>query len=379
MTRVPRRASRREFLKGKAALDAVTDRLDEVPASSSAEHKASGAADALGASGIPQISSGAYLIQFARRAMACQFEIYLNARQYENGSEAALEALDLVEQLEDQLTVYRDHSEISQLNRTAADRPVAVEPRLFELLALAVDLHRQTKGAFDITAGPLSKIWGFTRRAGAIPTNDELAASLDLVGSQHLQLDAEQHTVAFLRHGVSINLGAIGKGYALDRCAEQLTDAGIDDVLLHGGNSSVLARGSHAATPRQGWSIGVRNPLRPEQRLGELRVVDQALATSGSGSQFFIHEGQRYGHILDPRTGWPAQGVLSTTVIAPTAALADALSTALYVMGPDEAVEFCREHEEIAALMVCPGEKLGELKMYGWNIPPNQWHPITDR
>jgi FAD:protein FMN transferase len=119
----------------------------------------------------------------------------------------------------------------------------------------------------------------------------------------------------------------------------------------------------------------VRNPLRPERRLGELHVIDAALATSGSGSQFFVHEGQRYGHILDPRTGWPARGVLSTTVIAPSAAMADALSTALYVMGPEAAEQFCRDHTEIAALMACPGDRAGSITLHGWNLHSGQWHP----
>jgi thiamine biosynthesis lipoprotein len=277
MSEAPRLPTRRDFLKGKAALQAAADRLDA----------ALGPAD-------DETSSepgGAYLVQLARRAMACQFEITLNAGQYDDGSSAAIESLDLVEQLEDQLTVYRDHSEISQINQTAANGPVTIEARLFELLSLAVELHNRTAGAFDVTAGPLSKVWGFTRRAGAIPDAGELSESLELVGSQYLELNADSQTIRFLRPGIGINLGAIGKGYALDRCAELLDAADIGDFLLHGGNSSVLARGSHGAYPGQGWSIGIRNPLRPERRLGELWITDQALATSGSGSQFFIHEG----------------------------------------------------------------------------------------
>jgi thiamine biosynthesis lipoprotein len=361
MSDSPLLPTRRDFLKGKAAVQAAADRLDAALYGSQLQQDPTG---------------GTYLIHFARRAMACQFEVYLNAGQHEAGSTVAIEALDLVDQLEDQLTVYRDHSEISQLNVRAAEHPVEVEPRLFELLSQTVELHQITDGAFDITAGPLSKVWGFTRRAGAIPNEADIAEALQRVGSQYLQLDAEARTVSFSRPGVSINLGAIGKGYALDRCAELFAAAGVDDVLLHGGNSSVLARGSHGATPGQGWAVGVRNPLRPERRLGELQIISQALATSGSGSQYFIHEGQRYGHILDPRTGWPAQGVLSTTVIAPTAAMADALSTAFYVMGPKSVESFCEQHPEIAALMVCPGDRAGSIVLHGWNLRLGQWRPV---
>ena len=162
----------------------------------------------------------------------------------------------------------------------------------------------------------------------------------------------------FLQAGIEINLGSIGKGYALDRAGELLAECGVDDYLLHGGNSSVLARGAHAELGADGgWSVGVRDPLHPARRLGQLRVRDRALATSGSGTQFFVHHGKRYGHMLDPRTGQPAEGVLSATVLAPTAAEADALSTAFYVMGPEQTAAYCDQHPEIAALMFCPGTR----------------------
>ena len=152
--------------------------------------------------------------------MACQFDVFLNAGQNPAGTESALAALDLVEALEDQMTVYREHSEISRLNRTAADRPVIVERRLLSLLQQALELHRATEGAFDITAGPLSKIWGFYRRAGRVPSPAELEEARQRVGSHWVKLDSDAGTVQFLRPGLEINLGAIGKGYALDRCAE---------------------------------------------------------------------------------------------------------------------------------------------------------------
>lgn len=286
--------------------------------------------------------------------MACEFQIFLNAGQYARGAEIAMCCLDLVDQLEDQLTVYRSHSEISQINERAFAGSVEVEPRLFALLQLAVKLWRETDAAYDITSGPLSKLWGFTRRAGAIPASADLAAALAKIGSQHLAFDDERHTLGFLEQEVELNLGSIGKGYALDRCAELLHEHEIGDFLLHGGHSSVLGFGSHGATPGEGWLVGMRNPLRPSKRLGEVRLGDGALATSGSGTQFFVHEGTRYGHILDPRSGWPAQGVLSSTVLAPTAALADALSTAFYVLGPEGAERYCHSHPEIGAILLSP-------------------------
>jgi thiamine biosynthesis lipoprotein len=280
----------------------------------------------------------------------------------------------MVERLEEQLSVFRESSEVSHINATAHLQPVSVEPRLFVLLQWAVQLHRDTNGAFDITAGPLSQAWGFKRRSGAIPTPDKLEQALSRVGSRHLRLDATVCSVAFDRPDMEINLGAIGKGYALDRCGEVLDEAGVGDYLLHAGSSSVLARGSHAATG-EGWTIGLRHPLRLARQLGEIHLRDRALSTSGSGTQFFEHEGRRFGHILDPRTGWPAEGVLTATAIAPTAAAADALSTALYVMGPARAAEFCSTHGEIGAVLTVAGRVAGDVEVVVINLDSQTWTP----
>ncbi len=347
------RSTRREFLQGKAAADALIDLT-----SATSDDLASAAA-----------ARGAYLLKLSRPAMACQFEFFFNAGQYVDANEMGLLALDLVDRLEDQLTVFREHSEVSRLNRHAADEPVKIEPGLYRLLKLAVEIHEQTGGAFDVTAGPLSRAWGFTNRAGSIPSEAKLAAARRSVGSQFLDLDDDRCTVHFTKAGAEINLGSIGKGYALDRCAELLSAAGIHDFLLHGGTSSVLARGTHAAVaPEHGWLVGVPDPLRPRRRLGQLRVVDRALATSGAGVQFFVDEERRYGHILDPRTGQPAEGVVSATVLAPSAAEANALATAMYVMGPQAAQAYCTSHPHVAAILLCPGERQGSLERRMFNL-----------
>ncbi len=381
----PAKTTRRDFLQGKSAVRAL-------------EGAVSGTPDELP----PPVAQAArtYLLTIARQAMACEFEVLLNAGQYPAGTDAALAALDLVEQLEAQLTVYRDTSEIMAINYRAASEPVAVEPRLFELLARAVELSAATGGAFDITSGPLSKVWGFYRRQGSMPSDDEIAEALGLVGSGKLALDRGRRTIRFSHAGMELNLGAIGKGYALDRAAALLQSGGIHDFCLHGGNSSVLARGSRIANCKlqianleldesgqsemrhleseitSGWTIALRHPLKPEVRLAEFRLIDQALGTSGSGTQFFHYQSRRYGHVLDPRTGWPSDKVLSATVIAPTAEQADALSTALYVMGLDAAREFCQSRPEIAALLVTSGAKAGATELHPLNLAEDAWREL---
>ena len=170
--------------------------------------------------------------------------------------------------------------------------------------------------------------------------------------SQVVELNLADSTIRVLAPSVELDLGAIGKGYAIDRVAEYLASQQQAHFLIHGGFSSLRAHGQHNG--HAGWPVGLRNPLFPDRNYATLLLKDRALASSGSNVQFFRHQGQRYGHILDPRTGWPALGMLSVTVTAPTATEADALSTAFYVMGLDAAAEYCREHPQIGAILVPP-------------------------
>lgn len=353
-----RKGSRRDFLTGKSATPTMTPR-DNGPRDET-----------------PSAAGESYFVRVTRQAMACEFEVRFSAGKYDHGTELALAALDLVETLENQLSVFRESSEICRINRTAAAEPVAVEARLFALIETTMRLCDETDGALDLTSGPLWEAWGFARREGAVPDKEQLAEALQHVGRHLVRLDPENRTIHFQKPGVGLNLGSVGKGYALDRCAEVLVDGRVDSFLIHGGNSSVVARGAPAthgdASPENdhaGWEVGIVHPLRPERRLAKLRLTNQALATSGSWAQSFVHEGRRYSHILDPRSGRPAEGILSATVVAPTATLADALSTALFVLGADKALEFCRNRPEIGAVLACPIRHSGGVEIRTIGLP----------
>jgi len=378
----PVKHSRRSFLQGQAAVRTVVD-------------AAAGWIDSAAELLSPLVESSADVLhlQAHRRAMACDFELLYHAdddhrdddgsveRQHEDESqsgdsratEAALEALDLIESLEAQMTIYRDHSEVIAINNQAADHPVEVEPRLFGLLQLAQTLHRETQGAFDLTTGPLLRAWGFLQREGRLPSEAEIRAALDRVGGDRLELDHERLTICFLDAGVEINLNAIGKGYALDRAAELLDERGLSDYLWHGGRSSVLARGCNRADARAGWTIGLPNPEEPGQLLGQFHLHDGALATAGGATQSFQHTGQRYGHLLDPRIGWPAQGLLTATALAPTAAEADALATAFFVMGTEATGRYCDLHPQVSAVLVRSAGDSGPAMVETFGIDAQQW------
>ncbi len=350
-----RKTNRRQFLQGQAAVDALQD----LQCSAEAED---GREALPGPNAWGRDARAEYLVQVGRRAMACDFQVFLNPGQYPGAVEAAVESLDLIEALEEQLTVYREQSEIMRINRSAAQQAVEVEPRLFELLHQCVMWSEATGGGFDITAGPLVKLWGFYTRQGRFPEPDEIEAVIRSIGSRFLRFDREQMTIRFARPGMDLNLGSVGKGYALDRCAEVLEAAGVWDYMIHGGQSSILARGGRSQQDGSApWVVALRHPLRPERRLAELQLRDQGLGTSGSGQQFFYHRGRRYGHVLDPRTGRPAEGVLSATVLAPSAAMADAMATSFFVLGVDVARAFCERHPELAVVFVLPAARKGTV------------------
>jgi thiamine biosynthesis lipoprotein len=306
--------------------------------------------------------------------MACQFDVLLNAQRDSAATEHAIAALDRIDELEDQLSVYRHRSEVSRLNAVAGQRPVRVEARLFALLQRSVELYHATGGAFDITSGPLIQLWRTARRQGLLPTTEQVEAAVARVGSNRLQLNPDERSVHFLAPSLTIDLGAIGKGYALDQCAEVLARAGVESYLIHGGTSSVLARGTRQSGENpSGWTVGVQHPLCREGRLLELQLCDRAVGTSGSGTHQFYMQGRRYGHILDPRSGYPVEGVLSATVVAPDAAAADALSTAFYVMGVEATREFCARFPDITALVTTAGRTAGEVVLHTFNADQLEW------
>jgi len=303
-----------------------------------------------------------------REAMGCRFEAVFNAGEVTDATELGMAVLDIVDEIEARISVYRSHTEFIRINAAPGDW-VTVSADTMALLMLARDLHAQTAGGFDIAAGPLVSAWGFMQRQGRTPEPDELDAALAVSGTRHLEIDEEASRVRLVASGAALNPGAIGKGWAIDRGMSFLQGSGVPSVLVHGGQSSVRAIGTQGPSlpGRGGWPVGLRHPLRPGRRLATITLHDKALGTSGSGTQFFIERGKRLGHILDPRTGRPAEGVHSATVIADSAAEADALATALYVLGPDGLAAIAPAGSTTGAILVMPTE-VGSLRVVLANL-----------
>lgn len=280
--------------------------------------------------------------------MACNFEAIV-ASIDDLGIVAAQACFDEVDRLESMLSIFRPSSELSFLNRNAAASAVAVGPELFNLLQFCRNVHRETEGAFDVTTGLLSRCWGFHDRKPRLPESGSLLAPLQSVGFHRVALGPNR-SVSFGSPELSINLGGVGKGYALDCGAAKLRTFGMTTALLSAGFSSILAIGS--GPDNAGWLVGLRHPVFKDQRLGTIRMRSCALGTGSQQEQWCEAGGQRYGHILDPRTGFPPEGTLSVTVIADSATRADALATAFFVGGPELANRYCAIHKEVLAIML---------------------------
>jgi thiamine biosynthesis lipoprotein len=291
------------------------------------------------------LSKSPYWIRVHRTAMACRFEVTLSGEDVRHVA-AAQRALVEASRLEDQLSVFRETSELTHVNRCAGDQAITVGRELFALLQQCRQLCDATEGAFDITSTPLSRCWGFLRRQGRLPDRGTINAARERVGMSGVRLDHLTHTVTFARHGVELNLGSIGKGYAVQCIAAALKRSGVPHALVSAGGSSAYGLGG-----RGGWSIDLTSRRVARKRLAHLRLRNAALGTSGAGEQYVDVNGIRYGHVIDPRTGWPAQGLLSASVITANAAKADALATAFLVAGEDLARRYCAQHPGTMALL----------------------------
>ncbi len=269
-------------------------------------------------------------VRLAVHAMATRFEIYLPGEDTARLRSAGEEALREIEALELQLSRYRSESDIYRTNARAYREPVRLEARLFALLKRAAELSRLTDGAFDITVTPLLRAWGLDG-GGKIPEPSELEAAHARVGISAMHLCGSDSTVRFEREWMEIDLGAIGKGYAIERAVEVIRECGVTSALIHGGTSTIYALG--APPDADAWRVAIDDPTNGGTLPDALDLRDCSLSVSAVHGKSFTREGKRYGHVIDPRTGAPTEGALLAAVWGPSPTDTDALSTALLVLG----------------------------------------------
>ena len=272
------------------------------------------------------------MVTLSTHAMATRFELLLYGADEVRLRAAGEEALSEIERLEAQLSCYLTDSEISWINHRADLEAVRVEPRLFHLLKHCAAFSRATDGAFDITIGPLMRAWHFAGDTGAVPSTDELEAARRLTGMHQIELDPEAFTVRFTQTGVRLDLGAYGKGYAIERAVDSLKENGVASALLHGGTSSAAVIGTPPA--QASWHIQLSEPFKIADQFITLDLVSEALSVSATHGKMFTADGQTYGHVIDPRTGYPVNRALAAAVAGQSASTCEVLSTALLVLGP---------------------------------------------
>jgi thiamine biosynthesis lipoprotein len=264
--------------------------------------------------------------------------------------EAALQAFAELQRLEGLFNRHDPGSEVARINDRAGQW-VEVSPELLEVLATVEDMAPTTGGLFDVTVAPLLDLWGIGTDRPAVPDAVELARALERVGGGGLEIDREGRRVRLARPGMAIDLGGIGKGYAIDRAVQVLSRAGVTAGLVEvGGDLYLLGRRPGG----QPWRVGVEHPRRQDALLGVLYLADHAVATSGDYQRFFEVDGVRYHHILDPRTGRPGRTAMSVTVLAPTVMQADLLSTGVFLMEPAAGLALLERLGEVEGIIVDP-------------------------
>ena len=280
--------------------------------------------------------------RFAHQAMATTFTVLIAGGSAEQAGQAAHAAFTEIDRVEGALSRFIESSDVTQLNRAGAGTTVRLGVYGFECIEAAAQVHADTGGAFDVTIGPLLACWRNPDKSPRTPTEAELAAARACVGMSRLELDRATLSVRVGGDGMRVDLGGIGKGYALDQAAVILNDWDIESALISGGGSTVLALGP--PPDEAGWPVGVGGSGNTVPTPWRIRLREQAL--SGSGLQ------QLGRHIFDPRTGRPTKGPRATWAVCPSAAVADALSTAFMVLSRDEVDRYCRDHADTFAMLL---------------------------
>ena len=287
------------------------------------------------------------VLEAMRPLMGTQFAIRVWAQPgREAAATVAIDAtLERTAELEQRISSWRPDSDTSAVNRAAGQTAVPVGADLRELLTISMRWSRRTAGAFDVTGGPLFELWREARRLGTLPSATAIRDCLARVDRDGVEV--REQSVRLRGPGMKLGFGSVAKGFAADRAAAELRTRGFEDFIIDAGGDLVVS-GSRGAAP---WNVGVRHP-HDEQLLATAELSGCAIATSGDYEQYLSVDGQRFGHIIDPRTGWPVHEVTSVVVIAPSGADADALATGLSVLGLDAGLALAEKISSVEVLFV---------------------------
>ena len=254
-----------------------------------------------------------------------------------------------VDRIETLISSWDEYSQTAEINRNAGIKPVQVDEELFGLIQRGLHISKITSGAFDLTFAGIENIWKFDGSITDLPDSAAIAKSKQLIDHNAVTLDRTNQSVYLQKSGMRIGFGGIGKGYSANKVRDILKERGVNGGTIDAGGDLITWGNNHIDKP---WKVGIRNPGKDQTAIGYLDVSGKAVVTSGNYERFLVIDGERYSHIIDPRTGWPAKGLKSVTVVADDAELADALATAVFVLGKEVGLDLIEQLPNIDCVVI---------------------------
>lgn len=280
--------------------------------------------------------------------MGTELEVTVNVPDPSIADKAFVAVAAEMSRLENMMSEWKDDSPVSAINHNAGKHPVEAPDELFKVISAAQQVSEITGGAFDISWAAMRGVWNFAPGHERVPTEDEVKNALKLIDYRKIELDPIKKTVFLKEAGMSIGLGGIAKGYAIDKAMEALYKMGIKNAIVKAGGD-MRVQGVSDDGP---WQIGIKDPRKKENIIARLPLTNISLSTSGDYERFFIKDGVLYHHIIDVRTGYPARGCRSVTIIAPDTMTTDALSTSIFILGPVDGMKLVEKLKGVEAIIV---------------------------
>ncbi len=296
--------------------------------------------------------------------MGSKFDISIVDKDARSADENIDKVVNEITRIENLISEWKPDSQISEVNKNAGIKPVKVDREVFDLTKKALEFSKMSNGAFDISIIAMDKIWKFDGTMTQKPTEDVIKKSIQNVGYQNIILDSINSTIFLKLPNMKIGFGATGKGYAADKGKELMLKNGIENGIVNASGDMTVWGSQPLDKP---WKIGITNPFKPDKVLKIITLHNEAVVTSGSYEKFVLLDGQRYSHIINPTTGYPAQGLISVTIIGPNAEKANAFSTSIMVLGKDKGLDLIKKYPEYQYLLITDKGKIIKSKNFNKN------------
>ncbi|MCF8405711.1 MAG: FAD:protein FMN transferase [Bacteroidales bacterium] len=299
---------------------------------------------------LPEKKSAQKIYKHSTKLMGCRFDFSIQAEDQMQFDKALEVAINEIKRVENLISSWDDKSQTSKINSNAGIKPVKVDKELVQLIVRSKEISKITQGAFDISFGSIDEnLWKFDGTMTSLPDSSETLLAVKRINYKNIETDETNNTVFLKEKGMKIGFGAIGKGYAAECVKKKLSDMGITaGVINASGDMTIWGQ----PVDNDIWTIGIANPNFRNMPFSSLKITNKAVVTSGDYEKFVVIDGKKYSHIIDPRTGFPASGLKSITVIAPNAELADALATAVFVLGKEVGLDLINQLDQIESIII---------------------------